>query len=162
MPTWQDDRPRPHHYRFAHRALPSVLLSPRVDLPALLDQGRVLPGLLATWASVGEELDPQDRLGDDGLQCAAVAVAGRHGLLVTLPEAAHAAEAYFALVLPLTPADARRYFTLEFSWDIAHARPSTVIGEWSDRGHLNWGGGPEPDPASFLTAVERLAGPLAR
>ena len=162
MPGWQDDRPRPHHYRFGHRALPSVLLSPRVDLRAIVDQGRVLAGLRSTWVSVGEELDAQDRLDDDGLNCAVVEVAGTQGLLVTLPAPADATEAYFTLVLPLAPAGTRRYFTLEFSWDVVGARPSTVIGEWSDRGHLNWGGSPAPDPASFLTAVERLAGPFAR
>jgi hypothetical protein len=56
------------------------------------------------------------------------------GVRVTFPMATHAAEASFAVVEPLDPTVARRYITLEFSWNVITDQPATVLGEWrSDR-----------------------------
>lgn len=68
MPKWRNDKPRLHHYEFAHRALPGIAFNPRVDLAALANAGHLDGALRATWAAVGERRDEADRLPDDGLQ----------------------------------------------------------------------------------------------
>jgi hypothetical protein len=49
----------------------------------------------------------------------------------------HAAEAYFAFVVPLEPPASRRYLTLEFSWNVVTDHLTTVIGEWRAGSHVN-------------------------
>jgi hypothetical protein len=153
---WQDDNPRPHHYEFAHRALPGIAFSPRVDLAALADADRLDSALRATWAAVGERCGEADRLPDDGLQGELVEVAGQPAVLVTFPMANHAAEAFFAVVAPLDPPESRRYLTLEFSWNVVTGHPTTVIGEWRAGSHLNLGPGPQAAKSTFLARMQRL------
>jgi hypothetical protein len=153
---WQDDKPRPHHYEFAHRALPGIAFSPRVDLAALAGAARLDSALHATWAAVGERCAGADRLPDDGLHGELADAAGKPAVLVTFPAANHAAEAFFAVIAPLDPPESRRYLTLELSWNVVSGRPATVIGEWRAGSHFNLGPGPEADKPAFLASVQRL------
>jgi hypothetical protein len=153
---WQDDKPRPHHYEFAHRALPGIAFNPRVDLAGLADAARLDSALRATWSAVGERRGEADRLPDDGLQAELVQVAGETALLVTFPTANHAAEAFFAMIAPLDPPESRRYLTLEFSWNVVTGHPATVIGEWRAGSHLNHGPGPEAAKLTFLARMQGL------
>lgn len=156
MNRWQGDKPRPHHYEFAHRAVPRIALDPRVDLAAIARQGRLDAALRATWAAAGGRRDASDRVPDDGLAGELVEVAGRPAVLVTFPVAVHAAEAFFALVAPLEPPESRRYLTLEFSWDLVTGQPATVIGEWRAGSHVNLGPGPEAARSAFLAGMETV------
>jgi hypothetical protein len=156
MKRWQGDKPRPHHYEFAHRALPRIAFDPRADLAAIAREDRFDAALRATWAAVGERRDATDRLSDDGLAGELVEVAGQPAVLVTFPAANHAAEAFFALVAPLEPHESRRYLTLEFSWNVATDRPTTVIGEWRAGSHVNLGPGPEAARSTFLARMEAV------
>jgi hypothetical protein len=153
---WQGDKPRPHHYDFAHRAVPGIALDPRVDLAALSREDRLDAALQATWAAVGDRRDAAERLPDEGLTGELVEVAGQSAVLVTFPVAIHAAEAFYALVAPLEPPESRRYLTLEFSWDVVTSNPTTVIGEWRAGGHVNLGLGPEAAASAFLARMEVL------
>ena len=153
---WQDDTPRPHHYEFAHRALPGIAFSPRVDLAGLAGAARLDSALRATWAAAGERHGEADRLPDDGLQGELVQVAGQPAVLVTFPAANHAAEAFFALIAPLDPPRSRRYLTLEFSWNVVTGHPATVIGEWHAGHHLNLGPGPDAAKTAFLARMHGL------
>ena len=153
---WQDDKPRPHHYEFAHRALPAIAFSPRVDLAALAEAARLDSALHATWAAAGERCAAADRLPDDGLHAELVEAAGKPAVLVTFPAANHAAEAFFAVIAPVDPPESRRYLTLEFSWDVVSGIPTTVIGEWRAGSHFNLGPGPEAAKSAFLANMQRL------
>src|SRR5262245_21040312 len=156
MTRWQGDNPRPHYYEFAHRAIPRIAFNPRVDLAAIAREDRLDAALRATWAAVGERHDAADRLPDEGLAGELVEVAGQSAVLVTLPVANHAAEAFFALVVPLEPPESRRYLTLVFSWNVVTDHPTTVIGEWRAGSHVNLGPGPEAARSTFLARIEAL------
>jgi hypothetical protein len=156
MARWQGDKPRPHHYEFAHRAVPRIAFDPRFDPLAMAREHRLDAALRATWAAIGERRDAADRLPDEGLTGELVEVAGQSAVLVTFPVAKHAAEAFFALVAPLEPPESRRYLTLEFSWNVVTDHPTTVIGEWHAGSHVNHGPGPEAARSTFLTSVEAL------
>jgi hypothetical protein len=152
--TTETGGPRRHHYDFAHRALPSIMLNPDVDLAQLASVPDRLNGALrATWQRVGDQLGESDRIPDDGLAVELRLVDGVDALLVTLPPALNQAEAIFVLIMPLEPATERRLFTLESGWDVVNRRTYTVLGSWTDAGHLNLGEGPSPDPDAFIAAI---------
>ncbi len=143
------DSPRPHHYEVAHRILPSLMLDPRSDLAQAQATGRLEPALRAVWQEAGRRHRQSDRVDPEGLRCELVEMDSGVGVLVVLPQALRTAEAIAVLVSPLDPATARRYFTLEYSIDLA-GTPCAVLGEWSAEGHRNYGdvaGSPDVDPA---------------
>jgi hypothetical protein len=153
----EEDQPRRHHYEFAHRVLPSILLNPNVDLEHLAGDLEHLHGALrATWERLGSKHDESDRLPPDGLVVERRDVGDAEGILVTLPPALHVAEAIFILVAPLDAGSARRFFTLESGWDVVHRQRYTVLGEWSDTGHSNLGEGPPVDGGAFIAAVASM------
>jgi hypothetical protein len=142
------DRPRRHHYEFAHKLLPKVTMRPGVDLTSLVTKGALVPALLHSWDVLGRELNEEDRLPPDGLT--AELIGGT--LLITLPRAEHAAEAHFVAVAPCEPEQARRFYTLEHSWGFDD-QPETVLGEWHAGSHYNLGPGPVATRSGFLAAL---------
>jgi hypothetical protein len=156
MPSRQQDKPRPHHYQFAHRALPAISRNPQVDLAALARSGRLNGALRATWTAVGERLQEPDRLSGDGLHGELADLAGEQAIVVTLPPARHATEAFFAVITPLDPLQARRYLTLEFSWNVVTSQPATVVGEWQADRHINHGDGTGADRSALIAKVQQL------
>lgn len=154
MRLFLDDRPRPHHYLFAHRALPVAApgLAPRAR--SLVLQGRLNDGLLGLWNRVGDDVAPDDRLPGNGLRGALRDAGGTEVVLVTMPRAEHMTEAHFAAVVLSEPL---RYLVLEHSWT-TEDRPCTVLGEWEEGKHLNLGPGPEPTEDAFLAAVAQRLG----
>lgn len=156
MTSAKEDQPRRHHYEFAHRALPSIMLNPNVDLDRLAgDLDRLGTALRATWESVGSKQETAERLSNEGLSVERRDVGDAEGLLINLPAALHVAEAIFVMVTPLNPPSSRRFFALDAGWDVVNQRPYTVLGEWSDRGHTNHGDGPAADGDAFIAAVAR-------
>jgi hypothetical protein len=155
---WQDDRPRPHHYEFAHRAFPGIARNPSVDLAALAEARRLDEAMRATWTAIGARRPDEERISADGLHGELVALDSTTALLVTLPTALHAAEAFFVLVAPLEPPASRRYLTLEFSWNPLTGQPTTMLGEWTTVGHLNLGPGPGATRAAFLKRGAEIIG----
>ena len=147
------DRPRPHHYQFAHRVMPGTARQVAVRLPELAADGRLNDALRATWEQIGLALDEGDRLSPDGLSGQMVEVDGHQVALITLPRALHVTEAHFAAVVLGT--DPVRYVVLEHSWTLAD-QPDTVLGEWTPDVHINLGSGPPPTQREFLKAVGSL------
>lgn len=146
--------PRAHHYEFAHRAVPAVLLDATVDLTRYTRKiGRLQRSLTATWNAVGAGQPRDERVESTGLAVEARVVGGADALLITLPPAQRPAEAHFALVMPLERRVERRYLTLEAGWDVVNQRPYTVLGEWKDGVHHNLGDGPPPEAGLFVDAV---------
>ena len=149
----ENGQPRRHHYEFAHRALRSIMSDPKIDLVRLAnDQGRLDGALRATWGEVGARHAENDRVSEDGLSVERRSVSGFDGLLVTLPTALNPAEAIFVLVVPLESPEARRLLALEFVWDVVNRRPYTVLGAWTQEGHINLGDRPKTDPDAFIEA----------
>jgi hypothetical protein len=153
----RDDQPRTHHYQFAHRILPTLMLRPTIDLVALAGAGRLDVALAGTWRDFGAGLPEADRLPPDGLSGRLARAGDTDVLLITLPPTLYITEAHFVAVAPAAPASARRFLTLERSWSLT-GEPVTVLGEWTDRAHVNHGSGPQPSAGAFLAAVERLLG----
>jgi hypothetical protein len=154
MRLFLDDRARPHHYLFAHRALPASAASLAPHARSLALEGHLNDGLVSLWHRVGGDVPPEDRLPPTGLRGALRDVGGTDVVLVTMPRAEHMTEAHFAAVVLSEPL---RYVVLEHSWT-TEDRPSTVLGEWEGAKHLNLGAGPEPTEEAFLAAVaQRLS-----
>lgn len=152
----QSDRPRVHHYSFAHRLLPGLVLRGRTNFHELASRALLDQLLRAWWQEIGQSLPPDDRLPDDGLGSELANAGNVPVLVVTMPAARHAAEAHFVAVTPHADPDAWRCLTLEHSWTLDD-QPATVLGEWTATGHVNYGDGPPPERRAFLTA---LAGAL--
>jgi hypothetical protein len=150
---FRDDRPRPHHYAFAHRELRAIARRFAGGLPELARSGRMDAALAMTWDRVGDRLAEGDRLSREGLAASpSGGAAGSQVVLVTMPRPAHAAEAYFAAIV-VAGGRLARYFVLEHGWT-ARDEPRTVLCEWGERGHVNLGDGPPPDAAAFLEALQ--------
>ena len=151
MSRFGNDAPRPHHYEFAHRALPAVAARFAADVAAWRTGD--LDGLLRhLWAEAGERLPEPDRLDPDGLRGEVVEVAGHDAILVTLPPATSTAEAHFVALVAAAPP---RVVTLEYTLNVDDS-VATVLGEWHGGGHVNRGEGPPPDRDAFLAVVAGL------
>lgn len=147
-------RPRDHHYRFGHRELPALVRKVADKMPALAESGQMDEGLRLAWDAVGQQLPPADRWASHGLGATLHPTTHAQVVLVSMPQALHATEAHFAAIT-VSEGAAPRYIVLEHSWSVDD-QPTTVVGEWTEEGHLNLGPGPEPDAAAFLARVESL------
>jgi hypothetical protein len=155
----QSDRPRAHHYSFGHRLLPGLALRGRTDFHELASRALLDQLLRGWWQELGESLPAEERLPHDGLRSELVNAGNVAVVLVTMPAAAHAAEAHFVAVTPHVHPDAWRCFTLEHTWTLDD-QPATVLAEWTADGHVNYGDGPPPERQAFLDALGLLvAGP---
>jgi hypothetical protein len=153
---YQSDRPRTHHYSFGHRLLPGLVLRGRTNFHELASRALLDPLLCAWWQELGESLPAEERLPHDGLRSELANAGNVPVLLVTMPAAARAAEAYFVAVALYAEPDAWRCFTLEHTWTLDD-QPATVLGEWTASGHVNYGDGPPPERQAFLDVLGLLA-----
>jgi hypothetical protein len=153
---YQTDRPRAHHYDFGHRLLPGLAIRGRLDFLELASRALLDELLRNWWRDVGEQLPAEERLVHDGLRAELTAAGGAPVVLITMPEACHAAEAHFVALIPGAEPGAWRCLTLEYTWTLDD-RPATVLGGWSAGGHVNYGDGPVPDRRAFLAALDVLA-----
>ncbi|MEU6971502.1 helicase associated domain-containing protein [Kitasatospora aureofaciens] len=146
--------PRPHHYRFAHRLLPSLTHLDTVP-------GERIGGeLLRLWGEFGDTLPADQRLAPDGLQGGFVQAGPHRLLLVALPVPRAATEA-FAVVLAW-PGDGspQRAFALEFAVDPITGERGAVLGEWEQPGrHRLHRTGMTAEARPFLQAVVALLDP---
>ena len=153
----ESDRPRAHHYGFGHRLLPGLALRGRTDFHELASRALLDQLLCAWWQDLGESLPPEERLPHDGLRSELANTGNLPVLLVTMPAACHAAEAYFVGIIADEEQNAWRCFTLEHAWTLDD-RPVTVLGEWTANGHVNYGDGPPPERQAFLEALRLRRG----
>jgi hypothetical protein len=149
---FNDDRPRQHHYLFAHRELLAIARRFTDRLPELVRSGRMDAALATAWDQVGSHLPPADRLSHAGLEASLHVLDGRSVVLVTMPQPEHGAEAYFAAIV-LAGGHLSDYFVLEHGWT-TRDEPRTVLCKWDDRGHVNLGDGPPAGANAFLSAVQ--------
>jgi hypothetical protein len=119
------------------------------------------------WSDVAQAVDEADRRPPDGLEVAAIKeVEGYFVCVISFPHAAEVAENHFAAVayrparrgfflLKGEPASLR-YLALEFGRTFPEGKETTVLGEWTAEGHLNYCDGPEPTVDNFLEAVQPI------
>jgi hypothetical protein len=152
------DEPRPHHYQFAHRALPSSVHRFGVGLVTSAAHRELSPALLTLWSEVGSRLPDEQRLDPAGLTAVYTADSLAPMVMVTMPPARYMVEAHFAAIVAL--GDQARYLVLEESWSPNRVQ-ATVIGEWTTDGHFNLGPGPAPEREGFAHAVRALINPAS-
>jgi hypothetical protein len=154
---FSDDRPRRHHYLFAHRELLTAARNLGGRLPELASSGRLAAVLPAAWEQVGSRLPSRERLPDLGLGASLHDLDGISVVLVALPRPEHSAEAYFVAIV-VADGGISDYFVLEHGWT-TRDEPRTVLCKWDDRGHVNLGDGPPAEADAFLAAVRAHLGP---
>jgi len=150
-------QPRQHHYIFGHVAMRSLTQSDPAQMLAVLASPRAQEFLESLWGRVGEDLPEGDRVDAAGLGVVMEALDdGGPVAIVTLPEPAGMTEAHMIAVAGTS--SGCRFITLEYTLSALDesATPQTVLCEWSDQAHLNFGEGPEPTRAAFLAAVKKL------
>jgi hypothetical protein len=153
---YQSDRPRAHHYDFAHRMLPALARRGRIGFLTAPTQARLDEFLQNLWQSVGQHHPAEDRLPGDGLR-AEVTIAGSIPvLLIIMPPACHGAEAHFVAITAGAAPGTWRCLTLEHTWT-REDKPATVLAEWTADGrHVSYGPGPAPNRPALLAALARL------
>ena len=154
--------PRKHHYYFAHEYLPEMAAADARSLIARLRERSANDYLTFLWTSAGHDITAAGGaiLPADGLHCFAVELADNwFGVLVQFPRPTRVLEAYFAAIVlearrPL--ATDHRYFTLELGENIIDGSMRTVMCEWDEERHINYGDGPEPDSQKFCQRLGQL------
>ena len=165
-------KPRNQHYVFAHIFLRQLVL----DAPWQFFGMMASPGaekiLISIWNNVRAWLEktgkPVDASSPDGLVATPTRIGGFPAVLVTLPKPIGVTEAYFIAVVMKTlemPRDMKEkgpvsYYALEHGHSLATQSDRTVLTEWKDGTHLNFGDGPPAELESFRIAVERKLGGL--
>ena len=143
------------HYRFAHRALRKLAAKDPARFASLAARGDLANALTMAWDAMNSAFPAEDRVhvtglaahySDDGN--------GRAIVVVTMPPPEHSAEAYFVALVIEGDAVAR-YITLEHGWNVDDSA-RTVLGEWTEQGHVNLGDGPPPAREMFERAVRTL------
>lgn len=132
MGLFNNDRPRPHHYQFAHRQLLAVARRFAGTLPELARAGRLDTAFTKTWEAVGDHLPLAGRLSPADLGASLQDVDGRHIVLVTMPHPEHGAEAYFVAIV-VASKHLVDYFVLEHGWT-TEDKPRTALCKWTTMG----------------------------
>lgn len=156
MGRFSEDRPRQHHYVFAHRELVAIARRFAGNLPELAQSGRMDAALAMTWDRVGSSLPADARLPQAGLEASLHDVDGASVVLVTMPHPEHGAEAYFVAIV-VSDGQLSDYFVLEHGWTVRD-EPRTVLCKWEDGSHVNLGDGPPAEAHAFLSAVQARLG----
>lgn len=166
MPFWKKsppkllDQPRAHHYTFAHLAVRAVALDDPLRFFALVaseDRRKVVEWL---WDLVCKNTEGAEKpdFGADDIALTTCRVADLPTMVFAMPEPRAVTEAHFvAIVLTGDGGEGgngtARYFTLECG-DTLEGGARTVLCEWTQEAHANFGDGPPAELAPFLAAVE--------
>jgi hypothetical protein len=132
------DEPRQHHYVFAHRVLPQLVLEQWEVLRPSFQDGSATERLRSMWQGVGHRLAPSERFDAEGsIHVREVKTGNGHGFLISFPSPQFPAEAGLALIPDLP--SRTRYFVLELGWDVVERHQYWVLCEWDETGHVNLG-----------------------
>lgn len=125
--------PRPQHYSFAHKILPTFFFSDPARFIELVSKGgsEYMVGL---WNLLEEDFTAAglDPIAPDGLDVELVDLGDQASLiLIKMPEPQQVAEAYIAAVAyrPDTPRIAR-FFTMEYDESLTDGSPRAFLCEW--------------------------------
>lgn len=145
------NRPRFHHYLFAHRVLPQYAFLPDVDIFHVLEEQKEL-FLKKIWALSAEYVDLRECLPFYGFKIYFVKTRPFMGAVIVLPEPKNITEAH--MVLFVSRMDRKqpsmvRYFTLEFGKD----RKNTILCELTGGQYVVYGTGPSVNIRKFWEAT---------
>lgn len=155
-------RPRDQHYMFAHVALPQIVLGfdpGKVDLAELAADHHYFRQM---WDDLAQFVEAEP-LSNEGLELAHRRADELEVLVVTLPRAEIPSEAIMVAIVRrpvrrwlVLRGHELRYFTLELGVKYAGLAPAgsrTVLCEWNEDGHSNYGDGPPAGVDEFAAAV---------
>jgi len=154
---------RPHHYCFAHQALPGVLQANPSAFMRRMGSDEATPFLDWMWKKAEEHAKARAETSFADLRHRGFMLEGCKTAVITLPAPQATSEAYMvAAVLIESPGDSTparaRFFTLELHENLDGSR-STALCEWVGTSHRLLGFGTAPDITAFVAAVkERLGG----
>jgi hypothetical protein len=157
------DAPRCHHYTLAHVALRQVALSQPLAFLGVLaspEATRFLSDLLrqVTANCRGREDRPDFAVDDITVYTLR---AGKYPCaVIEMPRPRATAEAHMVAAVVLADLSGQppgenppvRYFTLEKGMTFG-GPPRTVLCEWNDEAHMNYGDGPPAEVPAFVAAV---------
>ncbi|MGE3806120.1 MAG: hypothetical protein AB7K24_15725 [Gemmataceae bacterium] len=160
------DRPRCHHYTLAHYALRGMALSNPLAYLGIMASPNARDFLADLLKQVSEDCAASERLdfSVDNLKVHKVRIGPYPCAMVELPPPRGVTEAYFTAAVLLADLDSvtseeqelpLRYFTLEKGANLGDGS-RTVLCEWNEQSHLNYGDGPEPDVQAFARAIEKM------
>ncbi len=156
--------PRKLHYTFAHRALREICAEDPLQffsIMATAERDQFVAWLCArVQERSGGPDNSDDTLNAQEIVVATLRLANFPAILVTMPTPRAAAEAHFIGVVLTGALDedntqkalAHRYFTLECGINL-DSTLRTVMCEWADGSHLNYGDGPPATSDAFLQAM---------
>jgi hypothetical protein len=154
--------PRDHHYVFAHYTVREVCAQDPLQFFSIIaspEQEQFVAWLWQTTEKrVGRpiiDVDPRQ------MTITTCRVQELPAVILKMPSPVAAAEAYLVGVLLTGLQEAQdaeskvcfRYFTLEHGANL-DGTTRTVLCEWADGGHLNFGDGPRPTVEAFINALE--------
>jgi hypothetical protein len=150
---------RPHHYEFAHRALPQMLFaSIDENLGYLIDAPQKFIDHL--WGFVGRKVAQRGQVALSGAGPRVERLALNPGVMwvVELPPCEAMAEALYVGIVPIrpqgTPDERLAIFTLEYSFDLTTHEQYYVLCRWTAGGsHQNCGLKVPANVAAFSEAV---------
>jgi hypothetical protein len=150
-----ENRPRRHHYDFAHRALPRLILTDWDRIRPTFQDGLAAARLRSLWTGVGARLAEEDRLDlSSELILTHIELRTCDAFLIHFPRVAGPSEAALAIIPDISAPT--RYFVLELGYSPVTRLPYWVLAQWIPEGkglgHVNMGSiGSEP--AAELAAV---------
>ena len=159
--------PRRHHYEFAHLALRQLCANDPLKFFAIFGSEDQRGFVDWIWKTVEDHVGtPAQDMRSDEISIVTCRLADSPAILISMPPPKATAEAHaVGLVLTRTQrelvteaeADAKpafRYFTLEAGTNL-DGSPRTVLCEWAEESHLNFGDGPAADLDAFGKAIEQ-------
>ena len=154
------DEPRLYHYIFAHRYLPEKLRENPSGVRMWLTGEKGVEHLKIRWGllRMAYKVNPDDYFEPEGMNRYILRPTPNHTIIIVqFPPPKRMTEAFYGAIV-FWPDNRYRYFTLELTEGMSpDGSPRTVVGEWADLGHANYGEGPSPNPEAFLNAViERI------
>jgi len=153
------------HYVFAHYAMRHVALSDPLQILGILASPNSSEFIEAVLEDVQTQCGQKASFRASDIKVHQVRVGNFPCAVFELPPPQEMAEAFMtALVVPIElnagpPSDLEgvvaRYFTLEKSISLSGG-PRTVLAEWNETEHINFGDGPEPNVDAFVTSLNKV------
>lgn len=158
-----DDSEERHdlHYYFAHRFLPQLAARDALELVNDLCHELSSELLAKLWllGASGHESKRRTKIPSNGLKSIPVRInTDYYGVVVQLPKPKRMAEAYFVAIVINDNDDEHLFFTLEYGLNINGSK-RTVLGQWENETHHNFGDGPAPQIDLFVKSLRKLLEP---
>jgi len=156
------EEPREHHYVFAHYTVRKVCEQDPLQFFAIVASPEQPKFLAWLWELTAKRVGkPIAEVNPAELSVTTGRVKDYPAIIFTMPPPEAAAEAHFVAVLltsgPMSEGEASRaqfrYFTLEHGKNL-DGTLRTVMAEWAEDAHRNFGDGPAATAKDFIDAVE--------